>query len=117
MAEERGVAGGRVFTLLDALPDDGERRLMLAVLLDAVRILRKLRPQGPKARRRHAWLRERRWIEAEDRLTPCSFVNVCDALGLDPAYVRRWALRPTAGEGIRLRHPTVYSRHRARRAS
>ncbi len=65
-----------------------ERRLMMAVLQDALECFRK-----------HAFSRDHRsqqifreahdWIFAADRQWWYSFENICDALGLDPDYVRR----------------------------
>ncbi len=64
-----------------------EQRLMAAVLEDAMREL--ARPAGSwcgaRARRQaEVWA----WFEAEDVAWPYSFVNVCEALDLDPVRVR-----------------------------
>jgi hypothetical protein len=100
----------REIKFLDALPEDGERRLMLAVLLDAIRILQK---QRPRPRRRRAEQRERAWLTSEDHEGPFSFANICEALGLNAAYVRRRILEPDASlEGIR--HPLPLSTNRRR---
>jgi hypothetical protein len=88
---ERGQR--RAITFLDAMPGDGERRLMLAVLLDAIRIVRTHCPRTVRARGSRAWECERIWFEADDRSTPFSFTSICEALGLNPAYIRRRALR------------------------
>lgn len=88
MARKSG--GGTDF--LDALPNDGERRLRLAVLIDAVRLVQKQRPSGSNLRVTRAWLRERAWFLADDPQYPFSFVSICGALGLDAGYVRRCAL-------------------------
>jgi hypothetical protein len=90
VAKSRGV-GNR---FLEALPEDGERRLMLAVLIDAIRALTPQRAPQPLAASR-AWLRDRAWLQSEDRSSPFSFVNICDALGLDAGYVRRCILHPS----------------------
>lgn len=69
-----------------ALPCGGERRLMLAVLEDAINVY------GWKA---NDWkgrtMREevRRWFAATDYTWPFSFVNICDVLGLEAEAVRR----------------------------
>jgi len=73
---------------IDALPDDGERRLMLAVLIDAIRNL----AHGSNVlghRQRGDWLRDRDWMRRDDATDPFSFVSICSALGLSPGYVRR----------------------------
>jgi hypothetical protein len=108
----------RGFRLLDALPEDGERRLMLAVLMDAIRIVRKHHAGGIPSRRRRAWQRERGWIEADDCSTPFSFVSICEVLGLDASYVRRWALRTPVESETRRRIPLpVYWQRRWRHCS
>jgi hypothetical protein len=93
---ERGQR--RAITFLDAMPGDGERRLMLAVLLDAIRIVRTHCPSVLRARGSRVWERERDWFEADDRSTPFSFTSICEALGLNPAYVRRRALQSSDNE-------------------
>ena len=90
MPRKRGA--GSVF--LDALPNDGERRLMLAVLIDAIRALRTHRSSAHNLRGSRAWLRDRAWFKAEDLGGPFSFVNICAALGLEADYVRRCVLTP-----------------------
>jgi hypothetical protein len=61
-----------------------ERRLMLALLLDAV-------AEFARGGRRAAEVA--RWIRAEDgHATPVMFEDVCAALALDPVYVGRHLL-------------------------
>jgi hypothetical protein len=64
-----------------------EQRLMAAVLEDAMREL--TRPgggwYGARARRQ---IEVQRWLESDDVAWPFSFVNVCEALDLDPGEVR-----------------------------
>src|SRR6185369_11550151 len=67
---------------------DGERRLMLAVLEDAVEMYRK--HCGPRpGRNRQLFLDAEEWIENDDRTWVFSFLNLCDVLELDPEYLRR----------------------------
>ena len=73
---------------IDALPEDGERRLMLAVLIDAIRTLSQ-GSLGLPPRERLSWLRDRSWMQRDDLCEPFSFINICAALGLSPGYVRR----------------------------
>ncbi|MBI4515008.1 MAG: hypothetical protein HY699_04230 [Deltaproteobacteria bacterium] len=94
---------GRGTQFLEILPEDGERRLMLAVLLDAIRTFGVGRPSAPRIQAYRIWLRERAWFQAEDRSSPFSFVNICDALGIDADYVRRCVLRPSAERPVRVR--------------
>jgi len=65
-----------------------EMRLVLAVLHDAVRVIR----QDPKDLRRREleeFLRVRTWVLDDSREWPFAFANVCDLLGLDVAAVRQ----------------------------
>ena len=66
---------------------DGERRLMIAVLEDAVHCFMKyLRSSDPKQRQLYREAEE--WIMGGDRSWFFSFENVCETLDLEPAYVR-----------------------------
>ena len=67
----------------------GEQRLMLAVLGDAMHAYAVERASR-KRPLRVAELRE--WFESPDRSYVFAFESVCDALGLDPAYVRHHVL-------------------------
>jgi hypothetical protein len=67
-----------------------ERRLLFAILADAIVRMRRL-ATAP----RHATIELReaeRWIRSDDRRWPCSFVNVCEALDIEPAPLRRAVL-------------------------
>jgi hypothetical protein len=64
-----------------------EKRLMLALLTDALAVIR-----GARAERQRAVAEARAWFAATDPGWPFSFVRVCDALGLDPERVRRLVL-------------------------
>lgn len=65
----------------------GERRLFLAVLEDALRVLAVF----PVAHQVYSETRE--WFLSDDLQWPASFVNVCDYLGLAVGYIRRGACR------------------------
>jgi hypothetical protein len=60
----------------------GERRLMLAVLVDGLRTL----VHHPSPRRR---LEELRWVTGTDRSHPFAFEPLCEALGIEAASLRR----------------------------
>ena len=78
----------------------GERRLMRAVLKDALAILFKY--DATQDRRGQRLLAEaQHWIESDDADWPFSFVNVCDALGLDPSCVRERVARCRATQRAR----------------
>jgi hypothetical protein len=92
-----------------------ERRLMLAVLLDAIAQLRR----GPGPARE-----AEQWIHAgdEDADWPFSFVSVCHALGLDPGYMRGGLVRgrdrlatSTLLRQLRILHHRVTPKRRRRR--
>jgi hypothetical protein len=65
-----------------------ERRLLLAVLVDAILCVRRLAAPSSQAARR-AGAEAKRWISSDDRVLPCSFVNVCDSLDLAYQPLRR----------------------------
>lgn len=65
-----------------------EKRLMLAVLLDAIECFQKyaLLP-GPHAKRLFENAQD--WIFQNNRDWPFSFINVCEAMEIDPGYLRK----------------------------
>ena len=66
-------------------PLDPERRLMLAVLQEAVAGYL----AGGQRSARERVLEIEQWFASEDTTWPYSFGNLCDALGLDRSAVRR----------------------------
>jgi hypothetical protein len=95
-ASAAGLASLVPEQLLAHPPHTPEQRLMAAVLEDALREL--VRPggawYGARARRR---AEVQVWLESDDIAWPFSFVNVCEALDLDPGEVRCRVWRPTRG--------------------
>ena len=78
----------------------GERRLMRAVLKDALTVLFKY--DATQDRRGQRLLADaQHWLESDDADWPFSFVNVCDALGLDPSCVRERVARYRAAQRAR----------------
>jgi len=66
---------------------DGERRLMLAILEDAIDVYRK--QAGARDRKRQQlFLDAEAWIEDTDPTWIFSFETICNALGLEPEYLR-----------------------------
>ena len=65
----------------------GEKRLMLAVLTDAIDILMK-GPGVNDPRRTTVFEETVAWFTRDDADWPCSFVNACNALGIDAHAVR-----------------------------
>ena len=67
--------------------NQGEKRLMLAVLEKAVATFQ--RNTHAKTRRGQRLFREaEEWIQSEDASWTFAFENVCHTLGLDPEYLR-----------------------------
>jgi len=80
MALEADISPGK--------PPQGERRLMLAVLEDAVDCYRTGRwARDPATRLLFAETRE--WVESTDCRALFSFESICDFLDIDADYVRR----------------------------
>ncbi len=87
-----------------------ERRLVVAVLQDAVDCFQKhLRARDRKARQLFVDAEE--WICSEDRSWPFSFENVCDLLQINAEYLRRglisWKERELHGLNERARGKVV----------
>jgi len=87
-------------------PAPGERRLMRAVLKDALAILFKY--DATEDRRGRRLLAEaQHWVESDDAQSTFSFVNVCGALGLDPSCVRKGLARCLGAQRAQRRHRRV----------
>lgn len=69
-----------------------ERRLMLAVLKEAIMCFQKYF-LAPDDRRRRMFCDAEAWILEEDVDWPFSFDNICEVLGLNPRYVRQGLMR------------------------
>ena len=81
---------------------DGERRLMVAILEDAVEVYRK--QAGARDRKRRLLFEDAEsWIESGDRSWIFSFENICDVLGIEAGYLRgglrRWKARAGGERG------------------
>src|SRR5262245_64868121 len=81
-------------------PRRPEDRLMLAILLDGVALLREhatgVCPHAPRLVSSTA-----RWFAVADEGWPLSFVNVCRTLGLEPAVLRAGLQRELTDLGAR----------------
>jgi hypothetical protein len=86
-------------------PVQPERRLMLAVLSDAIVLFQ---TPGSRLTQRRDLEDARRWILSDDRLSPFSFVNVCDTLGIAFEPLRRALQKSRAA-------PSTLQRSAARR--
>jgi hypothetical protein len=69
------------------VPQEAEYRLIVAVLEDAIDCFQKhCDAQDSKARQ--LFEDAAQLVASEDRTWPFSFLNICEVLNLDPAYVR-----------------------------
>ena len=66
---------------------EGEKRLMIAILKDAVECLEKYRGARTSAGRSH-YESAIEWVKDTDTEWLFSFTNICDLLGFDPDYMR-----------------------------
>jgi hypothetical protein len=71
-----------------------ERRLLLAVLSDAIVLLTRGESSGYRVDPRDI-AATARWVRSDDRDWPCSFVSICESLGLAHQPIRRALLDPT----------------------
>lgn len=94
------TAHGMVLPEVDPTDDFGadirnvsqpERRLLFAILSDAIVRFRRL-ATAPRHVTREL-IEAERWIRSDDREWPCSFVNVCEALDIAYGPLRRAVLQ------------------------
>jgi hypothetical protein len=69
-------------------PESDKRRLMLAVLEEALTTFQRGLVSDVAERRKHACEVET-WVASDAVDWPFAFENVCDCLGIEPDYVRR----------------------------
>jgi hypothetical protein len=69
----------------------GERRLMVAILEDAVVCFQK-HLWATDGRSRQLGAEAERWFLSDDSSWPFSFVNICEALDIHPLFLRRGLL-------------------------
>ncbi|HWP67217.1 MAG TPA: hypothetical protein VNO26_15070 [Candidatus Limnocylindria bacterium] len=67
---------------------EGEHRLMVAILEDAIDVYRK-QAAARDTRKRHMFEDAEAWIEDRDSSWIFSFENICTVLDLEPDYIRR----------------------------
>lgn len=75
------------------LPDSPERRLLLAILEDALLTLLQHRRRD-NAESRRLVIETEKWIASNRRTSAFDFVGLCDVLGVDPTYLRALVRRP-----------------------
>ena len=71
---------------------EGEKRLMIAILKDAVECLDKYRGTRSSSGRSH-YLNALEWVQDRSTDWLFSFTNICDLLGFDPDYMREVLLK------------------------
>jgi hypothetical protein len=89
------------------LRGEPERRLMRAVLLDALLVCaRHWQRRSERSRRLVAEVEE--WVRNESRSSPFAFASICDVLGIDAAHlreaIRRWRQHVAATPRFRRQH-------------
>ena len=75
----------------NSVPDSSlvpEKRLLLAILAEAVATLQRY-VLDDRFRARRLYREAEAWVLSDDVSGPCTFCNVCEALGVDPRYLRR----------------------------
>ena len=76
-----------------------EKRLLLAVLDEAIAAVQRY-VVDERRRGRRLYREAEAWILSDDMSWPCTFRRICDALGIDPDYLRegvmRWSARRRA---------------------
>ena len=70
------------------LPAEGERKLLFAVLEDAIRTYLRHRDLDEAARNNEEFIEAAEWLSCDDESGPFAFVSVCEALGIDADSLR-----------------------------
>jgi hypothetical protein len=91
-----------------------ERRLMVAILEDAVSCL-STDPHRSNPRQKKQYEEAKTWVAADEESEWIfSFKNICEVLGMDPGYLRRGLIRPKTSSPIRSSSVIVMSRRPSR---
>src|SRR5262245_42272508 len=85
----------------------GERRLMVAILEDAVDCFQKYL-WATDNRSRHLRTEAENWVLSDDDSWPFSFVNICHTLDLHPGFLRRGLLEWKARQFAQRQSKTHY---------
>ena len=92
------ILPSQFFESVGAQTFSSEKRLMLAVLADAINLLR-----SSNLRRRNSFNEAWSWVFANCITSALSFDHVCDALGLDAESLRRRLAESVSEHGTNLR--------------
>jgi hypothetical protein len=101
-------------TFRRSAPIEPEKKLMLAVLADALACFQKYRA-ARKGKGKNLFRDANEWIFGEDDDHLFSFENVCEVIGLDPPYVRRLLAQWKAGSLTGPPRAGIYRRGSARK--
>ena len=82
------ILPSQFFELVGARTFSSEQRLMLAVLADAINVMREYRA-SPNRDKRNSFNEASSWVFANGIASSLSFDHVCDALGVDVGNLRR----------------------------
>lgn len=77
------------------LPAEGERKLLFAVLEDAVRCYLKNRDRGQTSCNDPEFLEAAEWLSSDEESGPFSYIKVCEALGINADCLRTGILHHT----------------------
>jgi len=96
---------------ISTVPVERERRLVLAILEEAVRSYQRYAFATNRRGRRLFW-ETAEWFDARGDLWVFSFENICHALDLDPDHIRhgleRWRHEHAPATPITATHPAGY---------
>ena len=70
------------------LPSEGERKLLFAVLEDAIRTYLRHRDRGAEARNSEEFVEAAEWLSCDEECGPFSYIGVCEALGINADCLR-----------------------------
>ena len=70
------------------LPAEGERKLLFAVLEDAIRCYLRYRDGGEEYREDPEFLEAADWLSSDEESGPFAFVSICEALGINADRLR-----------------------------
>ncbi len=94
------------------IEQDPAKRLMLAVLEDAIDCFQK-NLFAADAKEKSEFRDAEEWIEEENNDWPFSFNNICEALGFDTQYLReglrRWKEQRLRGKPFKPKHTRRYN--------
>jgi hypothetical protein len=81
------ILPSQYFASVGSIGFSSEQRLMLAVLVDAINVLRAWDQVGT-GRKRRAFAEAAQWVSKRGTKYPFAFDSVCEALEIDPELVR-----------------------------